>query len=474
MPAAASDVPAPRAPVCQPSDRFWIGLTLLLFAAGAALRVHNAQALFLGHGFDEIFNQAYIRELLTDWSLPHPEDHWSAARPPLFFYLSGLVARAFGPAQVASVHAIRLASSAFGLIAIALGVWQLWRATAGDARRVALAAGLLLFLPAHVYLSAMVNEEVSVASWITLALILAMDERSSPSLDSSESSDWSSWLRLVAIGVAGGFAFLTKLTGCLVVVAVALTFALDGWRTGRLRAGLARAAVVSGVALIVGGWFYARSFALYGYLYPHSLDAHSIMQSIPPGSRSLVDYLQLSFSAFSDTRVNSPGLLHSVWGGTYVTWWFDGQRGFLPRSDPTVDRMGQAILVLGLLPTAAAVAGCARGARRAWRDSAAVDTPMLVLSALMLAGYLLYTWQNPWFVCVKASYLLGLGLPYAWWASDRLVAWTRGSRLLAAVVWLDLVLLVAAIAAAFSFGTPLWEMTLGVDLPGLPWLDEQR
>ena len=45
---------------------------------------------------------------------------------------------------------------------------------------------------------------------------------------------------------------------------------------------------------------------------------------------------------------------------------------------------------------------------------------------------------------------------------------------LAGWIGLDLTLLLAAIAAAFYFATPLWEMTLGVHLPGLPWLPDQR
>lgn len=458
----------PASAAAQHASLAWVALGLLLFAGAAALRVHNAYALFIDHGFDESFNWEYIEQLTRSWALPDPESLWSGARPPLFFYLSGAVARVFGPLQVPSVHAIRLASSAFGLLAIGFAVWSLQRWSRADPLRVALAAGLLLFVPAHIYLSAMVNEEIAVASWTTLALVVALWEQR------AGGGRWASWARVVAIGIFGGLAFLTKLTGCLVVMAIASSFVLDGWRRGALRPALARAATLSLIALLVGGWFYARSYLLHGYLYPHSLDAHSIILSMPPGERSVLDYLRFSLGAFTDTRVNSPGLLHSVWGGTYVTWWFDGHRHFVPRVDPVVDRMGLAILLLALLPTAAAVAGAVRGVGRARASSKALDTPMLALVAFTLAGYVLYTWTNPWFACVKASYLLGLGLPYAWWASERLASWCRRSGWLAAWIGLDLTLLLAAIVATFTFATPLWEMTLGVHLPGLPWLPDQR
>jgi 4-amino-4-deoxy-L-arabinose transferase-like glycosyltransferase len=445
----------------------WAALVLLLFAGAAALRAHNAQALFIDHGFDESFNWQYVEHLTRTWALPEPESLWSGARPPLFFYAGGALARAVGPGQVESVHAIRLASSAFGMLAMALAIAQLWRRSRSDLLRVALAAGLLLFIPAHIYLSAMLNEEIAVASWTTLALVLALWEQR------AGADGPASWARVIGIGVLGGLAFLTKLTGCLVVMAIAGSFVLDGWRRGELRPALARAAALSAVALVVGGWFYARSLVLHGYLYPQSLEAHSIMLSMPPGERSLLDYLRFSLAAFTDTRVDSPGLLHSVWGGTYVTWWFDGHRHFVPRVDPVVDRMGFAILVLALLPTAAAFTGALRGAGRARRSTRAPDTPMLALVAITLAGYAFYTWNNPWFAVVKASYLLGLGLPYAWWASEQLAAWCRRSPWLGALIGLDLLLLLAAIVAAFTFGTPLWEMTLGVHFPGLPWLPDQ-
>ena len=61
-----------------------------------------------------------------------------------------------------------------------------------------------------------------------------------------------------------------------------------------------------------------------------------------------------------------------------------------------------------LLPTWAFAVGLWRGARRAWADPVGPDTPLLLLTALTLAGYVAFTFGNPWFAAVKASYLLGL------------------------------------------------------------------
>lgn len=448
----------------------WVGVIVLLFVVAGAMRSHNASHFFIDYGFDETFNWEYVGDLTRTWALPEPDQHWSAARPPAFFYVAGAIARASGPSRVEAIHTIRRVSGFFGLLAIGAALGLIARLSSPPARegpRLALAAGLMLFIPAHIYVSAMLNEEVMVAGWVTFALVLAVWEQ----VEGGEG--WQSWARVVGIGVAGGLAFLTKLTGCLVVAAVAVSFVFDGWRRGDVRPALARAAVLSGVALLIGGWFYARSLILYGYLYPHSLELHSIMLSMPPGARDLFDYLRVSPAMFVDTRVDTPGLLHSVWGGTYVTWWFDGHRHFVPRVDPVVERIGGLILVLGALPTFAAAAGCLRGIRQARLSVRAPDTPMLAVTGLTLAGYALYTWQNPWFATVKASYLLGLALPYGFWASERLTAWSRESRWVAVGIGLDLGLLLVVIVAAFTFGTPLWDMTLGAHYPGLPWLPDQ-
>ena len=115
----------------------------------------------------------------------------------------------------------------------------------------------------------------------------------------------------------------------------------------------------------------------------------------------------------------------------------------------------------------AGLVGMLRGARRAWRAPRSVDAPLLFLTAITLAGYVLYTWRNPWYVTVKGSYLLGLALPFAAWSSEVLVDWLRGPRWRTAAVGGALVALAAACALAFTWGTPLWTMTFGVDLPGL-------
>jgi len=438
-------------------ERAWWSLLGLLALVAVAMRVHNAFAYLLHYGFDELFNWKYI-ELLTEFFvLPDPEYGWSTARPPLFFHLAGGLARIFGPAARDAVPAIRLASSIVGLGAIGLCV-AFVRQQGGDARRCAIAFALVAFLPAHVYMSAMANEEILVASLTTLALYLFV-RGASPARDAG-------------VGVAAGLAWLTKLTGVVAVVSLAAARVLAGVRERRVRPALASAAIVLAVAAVVGGWFYVRSHVLYGYFYPSDLAAHRIMWSMPPGERTLFDYVYVPLSTFTNPRLDDPDLLHSVWGGTYATLWFDGQRHFTPNDDALVDRMGAWIAFLAIVPSLAFFVGIARGLGRARTDARAPDSALLLLVAATLAGYAAYTFATPWFATVKGSYLLGLALPYAHYTSEVLADWTDAARRplwLRAAIYALLAALLVSVIAAFTFGTPLWEMRGGDPLPGLEW-----
>ena len=107
--------------------------------------------------------------------------------------------------------------------------------------------------------------------------------------------------------------------------------------------------MVAIVAGVVGGWFYVRNLALYGYIYPQDLSTHSVMFSMPPGERHVTDYLRVPLATFTDPQVLHPDLLRSVWGTTYLSAWYEGHGHFLPKHEPRVKRIGTTLLLLALL-----------------------------------------------------------------------------------------------------------------------------
>ena len=431
------------------SARGWIA-AIPLAAVAVAMRVYNDFRYPPDWGFDASFNWRYIYRLSRDWTLPDPSAGWSTADPPFFFAVSALLMNALGFVIVA----VPLFNTVAGLAVVALAVALVRRVAPGDQLRALLAGGLLLFLPAHIQMSTMVNEEMLAALCASLALF---------ALTGREQAPGRGLQRAAGAGLAAGLALLTKLSGAVAVATTALTYALDARVEGRLRSASLCAVTALLVAALSGGWYYARNQILYGYVQPFGLPAHAEMFEMPPGERGVLDYVRVPLSTFTDPQLLDEDLLHSVWGSTYATVWFDGHRFFLPRDSEGVRRLGTATLLLALLPTAAFALGVTGGLRRWLRGGGGADAPLLLYTGLSLAGFAAYTWRNPWFVVVKGTALLGLSLPFAFYASEVLARWTRGRA--APAVWLLLSALVVCVIASCTFG---W-MFPKEEVSGLPW-----
>ena len=219
------------------------------------------------------------------------------------------------------------------------------------------------------------------------------------------------------------------------------------------------------VATLIGGWYYARNRIEYGFFQPHGLPAHERMFAMPPGERGVLDYLRVPRATWTDPQLLNPDLLRSVWGSTFATLWFDGHRFFLPRESEGARRLGGVTLALALLPTAAFAWGLLGGVRRVLRGEGRTDLPLLLLTGFTLAGYALYTWHNPWFAVVKGTSLLGLCLPFAFFASEALARWTRGRGAGTVAIWLAL----AALAVCVSISGTFDAVFPKTEVSGLHW-----
>ncbi len=430
-----------------------LGLALVAIA----IRVHNALRYPADWGFDATFNWRYIYRLTKDWTLPPLQAGWSTSDPPLFYYVSAAVMRgliALG-ARDSALFVIPLLSVLAGLGVVALAVALARRAAPADPLRVALAGLLLLYLPAHLHMSAMVNEGMLLALLTSAAVYgLAVRDLRPGRHPLAETA---------GVGLASGLALLTKLSGALAILTGVATYVVDGWRSGlRSRAAL-RSAVLVGVSLAIGGWFHLRVEQSTGSLQPFALGPHTGMLALPPGERSLADFLRVPLATFSDPQLLNPDLLHSVWGSTYVTLWFDGHRFFLPRESLGVSRLGTLTLVLALLPTAAFGVGLARGGWRWLRGAGALDLPLLLITGATLASYVWFTWRNPFFSVVKGTSLLGLSLPYSFYASETLAGWLRGRHGRSIAIALFALAVCVALSCTFDLVFTKTEVS------GLPW-----
>ena len=436
------------------------GLAAAAIAVALAQRVVNALRYPVDFGFDAAGNWEYVVALLGSLRLPEPGEGWSTSHPPLFYYLAAGLLRLLGrPEKEVAVPIVRLLLSAAGLGVAALAAGAARAREAGGGPAALLAGLLVLFLPAHIMLSAMFSEEMLAALFASLALVGA--SRALRALDAGEEAP--GWLH-AATGTAAGAALLTKFSGVAVLGAIAASYGVTGVRLrhGGAWRGLG---LFLGTGLLVSGWYYGWNWVTHGYVYPHGLEAHALMRNMPPGHRELLDYVRFPLSLFTDPQLLDPRLLRSVWGSTFATLWFDGHRHFLPAGGELVGAVGGAMLGLALVPTAAFLLGFGRALLRLLRGAGHGDAPLVLAVLFTAAGYVVFTWQNPWFAVLKGSYLLGLSVPFGVYAGEELVRFVRrgaAARLLAAG---SLAALFALTAVTFTQGL-VFEKE---EPPGLPW-----
>ena len=430
-----------------------------VLAVGAAHRVWNALHYPVFMGFDAKGNWQYIEMLIERWAIPAPDAGWSTAHPPFFYALGAAVGRLQESPDESSVGlVVVLLSAALGLAAVAATAWLVYRISGGNARRTVLATLLLVFLPVHIMMSVMLSEELLTSALTTFVLVGLAAEMG------RNEAQRASLLRPMLLGVLAGLALLTKLSAAMLIGAGGLALLAEAPRRGALPA-LRSAAAFGACAALVGGWFYLRNLALYGYLYPHGLGVHQVMFGLPPGERGILDYLSFPLDSFTGTQSFDPAMIHSVWGGTYASIWFDSHRHFLPKRAPGLFPTARVILVMALVPTAAFVLGLLRGARRAWRERNQTDRLLLALVGSMLVGYVAFTFRNPWFVTVKGSFLLGLATPFAVYASEVLEGWMAAGRVRALALGSLLAVLFATCAVAFTYQGVFekWELPGGAE-----------
>jgi len=155
---------------------------------------------------------------------------------------------------VLAVHLLRLFSALLGAGTI-LGIWATMRLALPDRPWLAWgAAALTAFMPQFLFITAAVNNDNLVMCLSTWTVYLLVRLWVQPP----------TWRTGVALGALLGAASLAKLSGLGLWPLAALALGLVAWRDGAWR----RAAVVGlpalAIALLGGGWWYARNWSLYG------------------------------------------------------------------------------------------------------------------------------------------------------------------------------------------------------------------
>lgn len=388
--------------------------------AWAALAVHNLPLGSPHVGFDAPSHIAYVEHLLEHRALPQTDQamepspdgalvpRWESHQPPLFYAISAVVlaaARALvGPE--AAEHWLRFVSllSGAGLVLVA---WAAARAVfpASVAARAA-AVGFVGFAPMNLYIGHYVTNESLSALWIgaALASAVALLVQPRPGLRG-----------FVVLGLVSGLALMTKATYAatfpLVLGALAYKLLLrDGFEPRRVAA---RLAVTLAIAVPIGGWFWLRSWILFGT--PLVLPWEGQMGFDwwqDPGFHTAGYFLRFGEVFDRPWFVGTRSFLDSL----YATFWGDGFVGGMPGFGHPLQPPWRYDWMATLYPLAVPAtlllgAGAIVAARRVAVQGSAAWT--LLLAATFLAGLslLMMNLRIPYFAQAKSFYALGAMIP---------------------------------------------------------------
>lgn len=257
-----TDAPlAPLSPDPAPLEgawRFALPILLALYLCFATLHAMTAPVGFTGlqNAPDEAAHVFMAKEFHagrypTQQSASGNPLGYEWHQPPLYYF----VAARFVPL---GEKAIRFASIAFGLLALAL----IFRAGRNlfpkDPLAPTLATGFAALIPSHIAITSSVNNDApaeALFSWAILLLIY------------SYRSGFTA-RRALYLGLAIGLALLTKATALLLIPIALFGLILlrkSGEETRRM---LSNAALCFGVAFLISGAWFIRNAALYGEFLP--------------------------------------------------------------------------------------------------------------------------------------------------------------------------------------------------------------
>ena len=387
---------------------------IAVLAVVGGVRLWNALEGPRMWGYDAWGHVAYVLYLDLYRAVPWADQGWSYFHPPLHYLIGWVLAQARSGELL--MRGLMLWGSLASLLTAGLAAWLACAAFPVWPGLALLAFAAVACLPVQYFMSPMPGNEM------TATLLGAA------ALASFTKSELSPRRSLAADGVTGvllGLGLLTKFSGLVTAVALLAALGVRVWLESAprvaVRGALARGAWIAGIALALAAPYYARNLLTFGTPFELSRSyplVAEVERGQPPGVRRLRDFVTLSPRVFSDPNPLAPHMYRSVWGSVYVNTWADLYResdvARALEAEREQRRSTSVLALLGLLPTGLALLGAglalrdvARGRRRAlW-------TAPLLLSLATLGSFALFAWRVPIWSALKASYLLGLSLPFA-------------------------------------------------------------
>jgi 4-amino-4-deoxy-L-arabinose transferase-like glycosyltransferase len=369
-----------------------------LIALGIIVRL----VLYVANRPDNAYDDhwAPIETMLKQGRLPRVEDCWECGQPPLFYVLGVVVFKACRPFvdvpeslySMQMLKAIQGISFVFGAATVVVAACII--TTLFGYRRSALVGiGFMALLPRHVYLSAMLANDILSAFFTTLALFLVVR----PPNDVLPS-----FRRVALVGFVAGLAALSKGTGLALIPGVAFWVAWWSLRAHSLNR-FAKYAVVTLISFLVGGgWLYVWRTADYGNPFMKNMELEEFQFEQTESYEGLTSFVPrpvglMRVPLLDQTTVSSlPTQL-------YARLWFDYEPYIVGNAEGLVPWARGAYL-FGAIPSALIVLGFFWMGKRirsnvAWGMLLAFFLTNLLLVVVHTITYRVYS-------AMKATYLL--------------------------------------------------------------------
>lgn len=362
---------------------------------------------------DEPAHYNYIRQLAENGSLPvlQPGDYhqqyladivarnfppqlsidalrYEGHQPPLYYLLLAPVYRA----SAGSLLALRLGSALLGALLVLCAGLAAWEYFQPQLPLALAAAAFVAFIPQHVAMLASVNNDALAELWMMLGFWLLLRSAATPNTRNY-------WLLSLVLGLA----FITKATVYILLLPALLALWLD-WRAGRSTPAASIAKLLP--ALLLGGLWWARNAAVYGWPDVLGLQRHA---AVVVGQPRTADWL---------AQFGAAQFMRRLLATTFNSFW--GQFGWM-----SAPMSGAIYALLGLL--------CAAICAGLWLGRASAATSKNTLRQrqhmLLLAGaagtLLAFLYYNLSFVQHQGRYLFPALLPLAIVATHGLNVWAQ-------------------------------------------------
>jgi tetratricopeptide (TPR) repeat protein len=388
----------------------WIALLLVC----VGVRLWNALGGPRMWGYDAWGHVAYVCFLDLYRAVPWADQGWSYFHPPLHYLIGWALAQARSGEVL--IRGLALWGSLASLLTAGLAARLAGAGFPGRPGLALLAFGAVACLPVHFFMSPMPGNEMTAT--LLGAAALGSFVRSELAEQPSRGAD-------ALTGVWLGLGLLTKFSALVTLVALLAALALRAALTPAPGRALRRAALrgggIAALALAIAAPYYARNLIAFGTPFELSRGyplVAEVERGQPPGARSWRDFATFSPRILSDPNPLAPHMYRSVWGSAYVNVWADLYResdvARALEAEREERRSTTALALLGLLPSGLALAGAWLAARDAARGRRrAFWLAPLLLSAATLGSFGVFAWRVPIWSALKASYLLGLSLPFA-------------------------------------------------------------